>query len=227
MDRINQNIDDSFSQLTKTNCLILTLGSAYAYWHKDKNYVVANCHKLPQTCFERILLDNQTIEDELLETLKQIRKINEHIRFILTISPIRYVKYNMEENMLSKSILKIATSHIVNQSKDVEYFPSYEIMIDDLRDYRFYQSDMIHPNETAVNYIWAKFSQHYFSENTQQIADIMQEINLGKQHIIKKNNAEALQKFQQAMLNKIDKVQRLAPYLLLESEKQYFNHIIE
>ncbi|MBO4739849.1 MAG: GSCFA domain-containing protein [Bacteroidales bacterium] len=227
LENINRQIDDSFEQLSTTDYLVLTLGSAYAYLHKEKNYIVANCHKLPQQYFERILLDVQTIEIELKETLSQITQLNEHIRFIFTISPIRYVKYNLEENMLSKSILKVVTHRIVSQEQRSEYFPAYEIMMDDLRDYRFYQTDMIHPNETAVNYIWTKFSQHYFSASTQRIADMMQEINLAKQHIIRKDNGEELKKFQQAMLKKIEQVQLLAPYMSLETEKQYFNHIIE
>lgn len=225
--QINQQIDDSFTYLSTTNYLVLTLGSAYAYWHKEKKYIVSNCHKLPQQYFNRILLDVQTIEENLKAVLCQVKKINKQICIILTISPIRYVKYNLEENMLSKSILKVATHHIINQDEQVQYFPSYEIMMDDLRDYRFYQTDMIHPNETAVNYIWSKFSQHYFSVQTQQIVDLIQEINRGKQHIIKNTNQEELQKFQQAMLKKIEQVKLLAPYLSLDIEEQYFNHIIE
>ena len=152
--------------LKTTDYLIVTLGTAYVYELNGSGEIVANCHKLPAKNFTKRLLDVSEIVNSFDALIKNIANINSGINVILTVSPVRHVKDTLELNAVSKSVLRLTAHEVSERFSNVDYFPSYEIMMDDLRDYRFYKSDMLHPNEVAEKYIWELFMSTYFSEET-------------------------------------------------------------
>ncbi len=161
-------IDSSHAFIMESKVLIITYGTSFVYERTDTNEIVANCHKVPGSRFNKRLL---SVEEILLSFQSLHKDITENLsveKIILTVSPVRHIKDTLELNSLSKSILRIACQHLVNQYSNVAYFPSFEIMMDDLRDYRFYKNDMIHPTDTAEDYMWEKFSKAYFNEPTLQ-----------------------------------------------------------
>ena len=140
--------------------VILTLGTSFIYRQVESNQLVANCHKVPQAAFRKELLS----VEKVVKAIEEIIEASPNKRFILTLSPVRHIKDTIELNSVSKSILRTAIHYVEEQHHNVEYFPAYEMMMDDLRDYRYYKDDLLHPTPFAVNYIWESFSQTYFAE---------------------------------------------------------------
>ncbi|NJN25416.1 MAG: GSCFA domain-containing protein [Cyclobacteriaceae bacterium] len=158
------------SQLPHTTVFIYTFGTAIVYELNDTGEIVANCHKTPQAYFTRRMLEPEEIIRSFHEHYALLKSINSKARFILTVSPVRHQKESFEQNNVSKSILRIACEKLVSQHEDVAYFPAFEIMMDELRDYRFYAEDMLHPSQVAVDYIWQQFMVVYFN---QQLKDFI------------------------------------------------------
>jgi hypothetical protein len=179
---INLGITKANIFLKETNWLIITLGTAWIFFLKENSKILGNCHKLnPQLIDKRLLTVDEIVENTSL-TINKIRKINPNIKIILTVSPIRHWKQGYRENLISKSALHIATDQICKTTNNCSYFPAYEIVMDELRDYRFYQADMLHPTEVAVDYIWEKFSTHLFSDETMQLCKDYSKLYSMKQH---------------------------------------------
>ena len=151
------------------NKIILTFGSAYTYRQKDTQLLVSNCHKMPQQQFEKSLLTVEDIVTAFFGVHEMIKQINPKVEFILTVSPIRHTKESLTLNSVSKSVLRLTCHYLSTMAEDVYYYPAYEIVMDDLRDYRFFEKDMIHPNEQAVDYIWNHFSSNHFDSGTRTL----------------------------------------------------------
>jgi hypothetical protein len=151
--------------LANASKIMITYGTAWVYERKETSEIVANCHKMPSQQFEKRLLSEKDIVDSFDHFYKSVRQYNPNIKFILTVSPVRHIKDTLELNSVSKALLRTAC-HAVSSYDGVEYFPAYEIMMDDLRDYRFYKSDMLHPSTVAEDYIWEKFAERYFDYDT-------------------------------------------------------------
>ncbi|MFN9502183.1 MAG: GSCFA domain-containing protein [Chryseotalea sp.] len=149
--------------------LMLTYGTAFLYHIKSNAKWVANCHKMPANFFDKQLSSLTSLEKDFDLFYQHIKKLNPKIKVLLTISPVRHTRDTLELNQVSKASLRCFVHNVTQQHKDVHYFPAYEIMMDDLRDYRFYDRDLIHPNETAIDYIFEKFSQTFFSDDTQKL----------------------------------------------------------
>ncbi len=156
------------SKLVGGNLLMITLGTAWVYRHIQSNQIVANCHKIPQKEFTKELLDLEDLKKLYVDLFRQLFKVNPALKIMLTVSPVRHVKDGVHENNLSKSVLLLLTDYLVKTFDQVDYFPAYELIVDDLRDYRFYKEDLIHPSKQAVDYVFDKFSETYFSEKTKQ-----------------------------------------------------------
>lgn len=203
----NRHID------TVTHCLI-TLGTSWVYRHKKTNQIVANCHKVNQSEFEKILL---TPEENLLSiknSIERIQSINSKAKFIFTLSPVRHIKDGFFENNVSKGNLFSALYQLVCLSEiKSDYFPSYEIVMDELRDYRFFEKDMLHPNSLAIDYIWKCFSQVYFSEDTCNIINQVEKIQKGLLH--RPINPESVnhQKFVSSLQEKINNFKNKLPHI--------------
>ena len=148
--------------LRSTDLVLLTLGTAWAYRLRETGGLVSNCHKQPADLFVRELLTPDEIINALAETHAYLRRINPELRFVLTVSPVRHLKDTLPLNSVSKSVLRVATHIVSDLLPGVAYFPAFELLTDDLRDYRFYAADMLHPSETAEDYIWDKFARTYF-----------------------------------------------------------------
>ena len=159
----NTTLLQTAEYLRQATVIILTFGTAWSYWYKPNNLLMANCHKIPQQLILRRMFSVGEIERSLHDMICCVQeKINPQINFIFTVSPVRHIKEGMRDNNLSKSALHLAVQSIVEREKNCQYFPSYEIVTDELRDYRFYAKDMVHLSETAVDYVWQKFYESYF-----------------------------------------------------------------
>jgi len=167
LDKINGKITEGNQFLQESNWVIITYGTSFIYEFSPKKKLVANCHRIPQKFFEKRLLTSQELTDAIYDTVLNLKDIcKDEVQILFTVSPVRHTKDGMIENQLSKSKL-IAAVHEMTEGLDYcHYLPVYELLMDDLRDYRFYKEDLIHPTEQAVNYIFEKFGNAYFSEGT-------------------------------------------------------------
>ena len=182
---INYKIDDANKKTIGAKYVIFTLGTSFVYTYNETKSIVANCHKLPQQFFEKRIL---SIE-EIKTSFNTVASLLKDKTILFTVSPVRHWRDGAMQNQRSKSILIESIYQLIAENSNCHYFPSYEIMMDELRDYRFYAADMLHPNEIAVNYIWEKFSASYFSDET--IA-LIKFIDKGRQlfnHRVMKNNS--------------------------------------
>lgn len=173
LDEINRSTRAFRAELLQADVAIFTLGSAWGYVHHERGHVVANCHKQPSAHFHKELTDLAKMEQEWLRVLRSLRHLRPNVQILFTISPVRHTRDGMVENQRSKSRLVELVHRLIEQEERVMYFPAYEIMLDELRDYRFYERDMIHPNALAVDIIWERFVQSYFTAESQ---NMMQEI---------------------------------------------------
>ncbi|MGN7865806.1 GSCFA domain-containing protein [Chryseobacterium sp.] len=168
LDKINKSIEEGNAFLQEADWIIITYGSSFIYEFLPKKKLVANCHKIPQKFFEKRLLSHQELTGSIYNTILELKDIcKEGVQILFTVSPVRHTKDGMIENQLSKSKLITAIHESISMFEDCHYLPVYEILMDDLRDYRFYKEDMIHPSTQAVNYIFDKFGNAYFSGETQ------------------------------------------------------------
>lgn len=217
LEKINTSITQAHQHLQNANVLIITLGSAYVYaWNETgANYfgtpseIVANCHKLPNTFFQKRLLSLE----EIVQTLQDTIRIFPDKKIIFTVSPVRHWRDGAVENMRSKSLLIEAIHRVAEQSAAVYYFPAFELMMDDLRDYRFYEEDLLHPNKTAVNYIWDKFAATFFDEETQLLNKKIDAIQAMKSHRPRFEDTQAYQAHKQKIEQEINVLTTQYPYL--------------
>ena len=158
------------------------MGTAWSYWYKEGDILMANCHKIPQKFITRRLLTVEQTVSSLHLMTESIKQINPSVKFLYTLSPVRHIKEGFYDNKLSKSVLALAIDEVIRNNNDSYYFPSYEIVNDELRDYRFYAKDMVHINETAVDYIWQRFGEVYFSLEEQLLNDKYIKLHLMQSH---------------------------------------------
>jgi hypothetical protein len=181
--KINDKIEEGNSFLQDSGWIIITYGTSFIYEFLPKKKLVANCHKIPQKFFEKRLLTHQEITDSIYNTVLNLDDIcKDDVQILFTVSPVRHTKDGMVENQLSKAKLITAIHDVIPQFENCHYLPVYEILMDDLRDYRFYNEDMIHPNSQAVNYIFDQFGSAYFSEETKAFIKENFKINKALQH---------------------------------------------
>ncbi|MGD1320120.1 GSCFA domain-containing protein [Chryseobacterium sp. 2R14A] len=183
LDKINAKIEEGNRFLQETNWVIITYGTSFIYEFEPKKKLVANCHKIPQKFFEKRLLTNQELTDSIYDTIINLKDIcKDDVQILFTVSPVRHTKDGMTENQLSKSKLITTVHEVVSQFENCHYLPIYEILMDDLRDYRFYKEDLIHPNSQAVNYIFEKFGEAYFSDEAKDFIKENFKINKALEH---------------------------------------------
>ena len=217
LENLNSSLKTSIAQLFQASHIIITYGTSWVYRNKETNEIVANCHKIPQKEFSKEILSIETIEKSIQNTINLIRKINPSVNFIFTVSPVRHLKYGFVENQLSKAYLITAIYQILEPEicnlKSAIYFPSYEIMMDELRDYRFYAEDMIHPNQVAIDYIWERFAETSISEESYSIMKEVETIQKGLAHRPFNPNSESHQKFLSKLQDKMMNLQNQFPYV--------------
>ena len=217
LETLNKAILETNKQLKEATHIIITFGTSWIYRNLEKDEVVANCHKVPQKQFSKELLSIEVIQKSIQNTIEAIQVLNPNINFIFTISPVRHIKDGFVENQLSKSHLFTALHQVLktHNSKLIahNYFPSYEIMMDELRDYRFYNEDMLHPNQIAIDYIWKLFSENYVSEESVQVMKEVDEIQKSLRHRSFNPESEQHQKFLANLQQKMKKVEKKLPHI--------------
>ncbi len=220
---INERISISSEFIKKTSFLFLTLGTAWVYEHKETGKVVSNCHKSPASNFKQRLLS----VDETYETLKNIfetvKKINSGCTLIFTLSPVRHLKNGAHGNQLSKSVLTIALQKLQETYSEIQYFPAYEILLDELRDYRFYAEDMIHPSGSTINYIWEKFTEAHLDDSTKKIMTEVENITRAMLHRPRFPESEEYHKFKKTHYSMICELENKYPFINLSGEKTFFS----
>ncbi|MEC4004726.1 GSCFA domain-containing protein [Flavobacterium sp. SUN052] len=213
LQNLNEILSNFKIQITDTTHLIITYGTSWVYRNIASNEIVANCHKVPQNQFEKEILSIETIQKSIQNSIDLIHKINPNCNFIFTISPVRHIKDGFVENQRSKAHLITALQSSIFHFPSSNYFPSYEIMMDELRDYRFYAEDMLHPNQTAIDYIWIQFLENYINESEFETMNEVCSIQKSLLHRAFNPNSENHQKFLANLDAKISKLQQKAPFL--------------
>ena len=178
-----QSVQHAFSnRFYKSNRLMITFGTAWVYRLISQNQIVANCHKIPQKAFTKELLDLQHLKEHYTALFQDLKQRNPKLEILLTVSPVRHIKNGLHENNLSKSILLLLSNYLSGTFDYVTYFPAYELVIDDLRDYRFFGNDLIHPNSQAIDYVYERFQDAYFSDKTIEIAELSMQLSRLENH---------------------------------------------
>lgn len=219
---INDQLKETRTFLAQTKRLILTFGTANVFTKKSTETIVANCHKLPNSEFEKRRLSIAEITNEVVPILQQLKIQNPALEIIFTVSPVRHIKDGLLENQRSKATLLLAIENITKSLSYTHYFPAYELVLDDLRGYRFFGKDMIHPNEIAINYIWNYFQQTYFSAATMTILKQVQKIVQASQHRPLHIETDAHQQFVKKQLEKIANFTKQYPSIALKTEQKGF-----
>lgn len=193
---VNTQIAQAHKQLKQADWLFITLGSAWVYEYLPTQKKVSNNHKLPADLFAKTLLNIDELYDQFKTVWQSIKQINPAIKILWSVSPVRYLRDGLYENNISKSILHLLVHQIVNTNPDnCFYFPAYEIVIDELRDYRFYKEDLVHPNELAINYVWQKFTATCFDKNSIDYLNDIQKYNTLINHKPLHTDSESYQKY--------------------------------
>lgn len=218
LEKINQNIKDAHSFLKDTKWVIITYGTSFIYEYLPQTKLVANCHKIPQKFFNKRYLTQEEIISAIKKTITLLKKFSSdnEIEIIFTISPVRHTKDGMVENMLSKSKLITAVHEVVATESHCHYLPSYEIIMDDLRDYRFYKEDMIHPSKQAVEYIFEKFGSAYFSSETHEFLKENFKIAKGLEHRTQDEKDSKYLEFRKKLKEKIAIQQKKVKHILFK-----------
>jgi len=222
MEQALQGINTAYfaaaEQLRKTNFLLLTFGTSEVFSLRETGKVVANNHKMPANLFDLRRLSVAEIVEATLEALQLIRLVNPNIQLVLTVSPVRHLRSGLIENQRSKAALILACEEICRQSPAAQYFPAYELLLDDLRDYRFYAKDMVHPSDVAVDYVWQFFSDTFFAEKTRSLHARIERIQAAARHRPFHPDTAAHQAFVRAQLAAITGLKQEYPQLDFSAE---------
>ena len=207
LQKLNELVKVTNKQITEASHIIITYGTSWVYRNKQTEKVVANCHKVPQNQFDKEILSVATIEKSIQNTIALIEKVNPNCTIIFTVSPVRHIKDGFVENQRSKANL-ISALHSTFDIRHLTkgYFPSYEIMMDELRDYRFYAEDMLHPSKVAIDYIWERFCEATISESAFPTMEAVETIQKGLSHRAFNPNSESHLKFLNQLESKINKL---------------------
>ena len=214
LNSLNEIIDLTHTQLNDSTHIIITLGTSWVYRNIETNQIVANCHKVPQKQFNKELISPEIIAQSIESILFTISVLNPNCKCIFTVSPVRHLKDGFSENTLSKAHLIVALHKtITHHPLPITYFPSYEIMMDELRDYRFYAEDLLHPNPTAIDYIWIQFQENYISESVFGLMNEICTLQKGLQHRPFHVDTEQHQKFLNDLSKKMTTLKKKLPFV--------------
>lgn len=217
-DLINQQINTANEFLKETDIIFLTLGTSNAFQLIDTERIVANCHKYPNNKFKRVGLPVDDIVYELEQTIAKLERINPNIKIVFTISPVRHLRDGLINNQLSKARLIQSVHQLCSNNSSIFYFPSYELIIDDLRDYRFYSQDMLHVNDLGLSYIWDHFKRSLIEEDTLTLIDSIMRIHKDLEHKAFYPNSSKHQTFLNNLKDKIIKIRSDYPSLDFDQE---------
>lgn len=224
---VNDKFISASQQLENADVLLITFGTSYIFRWKETDEVVSNCHKIPADKFIRQRLTIEEITVKWTELLQRILYVNPGIKIVFTVSPIRHFKDGAHENQLSKAILHLSVDKLMSKfSENLFYFPAYEIVIDQLRDYRFYTDDMLHPSTLTQNYIWRRFSDTFFSVETEGINSEWKKLFQSLSHRPYNINSEAYQSFLHRTIEELETFEKRYPFLSCFHEKQRLTQLL-
>lgn len=225
LEKINNALLEARAFLKKAEFLVLTFGTSNVFVSEKTGQVVANCHKVPQKYFIQKKLSSDEIILSLDDIFRKLAEAFPSLKIITTVSPVRHIRDGLVANQVSKAKLLVALDNLSLLHSHLSYFSSYEIMMDDLRDYRFYKKDLIHPNEMAVGYIWDFFSKTFFTGRTLELNAKLEKINLAKTHRPFHPESEEYLKFKKNQLVKIGELEKEFSFLDFEDENIFFGKI--
>lgn len=205
-DQIQKIHTELIASLKETRIIMITPGTAWGYKLKSSNEVVANCHKAPAQIFEKVMMSPESVSDCFQKMIYNVRAQFPEIKFVFTVSPVRHLRDGFHENQLSKSSLLLGIQEVVEQNEEVYYFPSYEIMLDELRDYRFYASDKIHPSDEAIQYIWKRFRSWSMTESTESLIQEILGLHAQLRHKAFHTETAKYKFFKEKLQNQLDKL---------------------
>jgi len=213
LEQVNKSLAIAHEHFLKSKWLIISLGTSWAFKHIASNQLVSNCHKLPSNCFERVFIDVQSSTSLLSELIKSMP--DKH--FVFTVSPLRHLKDGLHENQLSKAALLLAVNEVCKSFNNAHYFPAYEILLDELRDYRFYKEDMVHPTEQAVRHIWERFIDFVVNPSEKPAMKAASNLKQMLKHKPVFPKSDAFRKFEIQKEQKIKALKHDFPNILLEN----------
>lgn len=218
LEKINTRIRMAEETLAQARWVIFTWGTSWVYEWKETHEIVGNCHKLPERLFDRYILKVEDIVEAYGGLIEKLLSLNPHVHCLFTVSPIRHVKDGMHGNQLSKAVLLLAIQRLVGQYPSCLYFPSYEIMMDELRDYRFYADDMLHPSSVAVDYLWECFGKTFFSPSARSFLGAWEKVKKALAHRPFDAESEQYRHFLSQILLNIEELKEKFTYLDVQNE---------
>jgi hypothetical protein len=231
LEMINAERQSATDFLRKTDWLIVTLGSSFIYELKDESifnkekklYPVANCHKVPAQNFQHRLMEENEVRQAIMGIIRTARQINTGLKIIFTISPVRHHREGLVENNRSKGRLHSALASVINPEAYIFYFPAYELVVDDLRDYRFYAEDLVHPNYFATRYVWEKFADACIDGESLTMMERIRKIQEAMQHRPRQPQSDQHKIFMQKMLVETRQLSGELPYLNFDDALAFFS----
>jgi hypothetical protein len=220
-------LDESREFLSGAHFLFVTFGTARVYRWKKTGRIVSNCHKIPAVNFSHELLKVSEIVTFWNKQLDNIQSVFPDIKVTFTISPVRHWKDGAHGNQVSKSVLFLAIEELLNHPSKPSYFPAYELLMDDLRDYRYYDDDMLHLSSTAVDYIWRAFSDCYFDDKTKELWKEISAVSKAVAHKIQTTSRDEINKFARNIISRIDSIEKKVSSVNLSSERSYFKKLLK
>ncbi|MDZ7634038.1 MAG: GSCFA domain-containing protein [Bacteroidales bacterium] len=225
IERLNDVSRTASSFIREASFLFVTFGTSYVYTLRESGAIAANCHKLPSSLFTRRQAEWSEIAERWKPTLDRLAELNPGLRVWFTVSPVRHLGDGAHANQLSKAHLLLAVEELLSHRSVAGYFPAYEIFMDELRDYRFYASDMVHPSETSIDYIWEKFSAVFLDSPMLRLWSEAARITRAMAHRTLGGKRETAP-FATAMLERIRDLKAKAPYVDLTAEEKYFRELL-
>jgi hypothetical protein len=218
IDHLNKAIDTTNDWLKRSDYIIITLGSAHVYRHLRSGEIVSNCHKLPASQFSKELLGSDVIKSCLHNLFDALRSINPKLQIVLTVSPVRYIRDGLVESNRSKAHLLSSVHTLVEQLEYCHYFPAYEIVIDELRDYRFYETDMVHPSDQAIKIVLQRFVDHWVDAEAREQIKLLGNLNRSMQHRPMHPDSDAYLRFINQLKIQINQLSAKYPDLRFSEE---------
>jgi hypothetical protein len=224
--KMNENRSKAEEFLKTAGYLFITFGTSRVYRHKETGKIVSNCHKVPASHFTTELLTKDHIVDSWKELIRKMSDFNSRLKLVFTVSPVRHWKDGAHANQVSKSILFLSIEDLIEGNSSARYFPAYELLMDDLRDYRFYADDMLHPSAQAVEYIWDKFADAYFDKHTRELQKEILRVTKAMNHRFLFDSQKKKREFAENILNLINEIEKRQSEIDLTDEKEYFNSLL-
>lgn len=221
---VNKRLQTARKYLEQADLMLLTFGTAWVYELKQSGRVVSNCHQLPANRFHRRRLTVAEIKEMYLPLIQYLKTNYPKLQLLFTVSPIRHLKDGLHENQLSKATLLLAIEALQEEVPDLIYFPAYELLTDDLRDYRFYAEDLVHPSSTGIEYVWERFKANCLSEKEEKLRERLRKIRQAMEHRPINPYSEQHQLFLEQHLKKVESLEKGNSALNLTVAKTYFNH---